>query len=139
MNVHTVMTPDPVVCSPDTRLTEVARIMRDRHIGDVLVGDHDGPIGILTDRDIVVRALAQQPDISALTAADVCSKDLFTVDPEASLEAVTELMERHSLRRIPVVDHGRPVGIVSLGDLAEHLDPRSLLGEISASPPDRRH
>jgi CBS domain-containing protein len=137
MDIRTVMTPDPVVCAPSTELHEVARIMRDRHIGDVLVGDEAGPWGIVTDRDIVVRALANQSDVRGTTVGDVCTSELCSVDVDASVDELISLMEEHTLRRVPVLSDGQAVGIVSIGDLAERLDPSSLLGEISAAPPDR--
>lgn len=136
MDIRTVMTPDPVVCDPSTSLQEVARIMRDEHIGDVIVGDERGPCGIVTDRDIVVRALAEQSNVSGTTVGEVCTNELQSVDVDASIDDLISLMDEHSLRRVPVVTGGKAVGIVSIGDLAERLDPRSLLGEISASPPD---
>jgi CBS domain-containing protein len=137
MDIRTVMTPDPIVCDPSTSLQEVARIMRDEHIGDVIVGDESGPCGIVTDRDIVVRALADQSNVSGTTVGDVCTGELRSVDVDASIDELISLMEEHSLRRVPVVNGGAAIGIVSIGDLAERLDPRSLLGEISASPPDK--
>lgn len=137
MDIRTVMTPDPIVCDPSTSLQEVARIMRDEHIGDVIVGDEHGPCGIVTDRDIVVRALADQSNVAGTTVGEVCTNELRSVDVDASVDDLIALMEEHSLRRVPVLSEGAVVGIVSIGDLAERLDRRSLLGEISAAPPDK--
>ena len=136
MDIRTLMTPDPVVCAPSTDLREVARLMRDHHIGDVIVGDESGPCGIVTDRDIVVRALAERSDVNGTTVGEVCTTELHSIDADASVDELISLMEEHSLRRVPVVSGGKAIGIVSIGDLAERLDPRSLLGEISAAPPD---
>ena len=137
MDIRQVMTPNPVICSPDTDVREVARIMRDQHIGDVLVGDDAGPRGIVTDRDIVVRALADKSDLSGTTVGEICTGELHSVDVDATTDELITLMDAHALRRVPVLSGGKAVGIVSIGDLAERLDRRSLLGEISAAPPDR--
>src|SRR5690606_20136946 len=115
---------------------EVARIMRDQHIGDVLVGDDTAPRGIVTDRDIVVRALAEKADLDGTTIGEICTGELHCVDADGSIDDLIALMEEHTLRRVPVLSGGKAVGIVSIGDLAERLDRRSLLGEISAAPPD---
>jgi CBS domain-containing protein len=136
LDIRTVMTPDPVVCPPETDLHEVARLMRDQHIGDVIVADATGPCGIVTDRDLVIRVLAEDGDVEGTTVGDVCSGPLHTIDVDASISDLIDVMEEHTLRRVPVMSNGEAVGIVSIGDLAERLDRRSLLGEISAAPPD---
>lgn len=92
-------------------------------------------VGIVTDRDLVVRGLAEE-GVDTLTLADVCSADLTTVAPDADPRAVIKLMSDRAVRRVPVVEDGRPVGIVSLGDLAARLDEQSVLGQISSAPPD---
>lgn len=137
MNVTDLMTTDLAICSRNTPLPDAARTMRDQAIGDVLVRDDDGRLcGIVTDRDLVVRALADGGDPSSKTLGEVCSGSVHTVKTDAEIGDVIALMERESLRRVPVVDGDRPVGIVSLGDLAERLDGNSALGKISAAPPD---
>jgi CBS domain-containing protein len=84
----------------------------------------------------VVRILAEGRDPAATTLADISSHDLTTVSPEDSVEQAVQLMREKAIRRLPVVEDGRPVGIVSLGDLAVERDPDSALGEISAAPPN---
>lgn len=136
MHISDYMTPNPTRCAATASLPEAARAMRDESIGDVLVCDQDDRlVGIVTDRDLVVRGLASD-DAGALTLGDVCSGDLTTVAPDADPRAVIKLMSERAVRRVPVVDDGRPVGIVSLGDLAARLDEQSVLGQISAAPPD---
>lgn len=137
MDIRELMTPDPVICPSTTEVHEVAQIMRDQQIGDVLVDDGSGSIGIVTDRDLVVRAMAAEADLAGTTVGEVCTSDVQCVDVDASIEDLIAVMEAHTLRRVPVLSDGEPVGIVSIGDLAAHLDPSSLLGEISAAPPDR--
>ena len=93
--------------------------------------------GILTDRDIVVRAVADGLDVTATHAGDVVSRELVLLSPEDTVERAISLMREHAVRRIPVVDGDRPVGIVSIGDLALERDQESALAEISAAPPNR--
>ena len=136
MKVSEVMTSDPVVCSADAGLAEAATVMRDRNIGDVLV-ERDGVVcGIVTDRDIVVRGLAEGRDPGNLTLADVATTDLRSVSPDDDVDAVLSKMEDGAVRRIPVVDGGRAVGILSIGDLAIERDRDSALGQISSAPPN---
>lgn len=133
--IRDVMTPDPVTVPSTTPLEQAARQMRDAGIGNVIVLDGEQVTGILTDRDIVVRAVAEGRD-SRTPVGDVTSRDLTTIAPDATLEAAVELMRERSIRRLPVVEAGRAVGIVSLGDLALERDPDSALGDISAAPPN---
>ena len=93
--------------------------------------------GLVSDRDLVVRALAEGADPDETTVARACSEDLVTVEPEEDLDRAVQLMREHSVRRIPVVEGGHPVGIVSLGDLAVERDPESALGDISAARPNK--
>ncbi|MFC8083331.1 CBS domain-containing protein [Streptomyces sp. NPDC057340] len=131
--VRDVMTGDPVTVEPLTSVTTVARIMRDRDLGAVLVTEGDRLRGLVTDRDLVVRSLAEGGDPGQTTVAGACSDDLVTVRPDEELDRAVRLMREHAVRRVPVVDHGHPVGIVSLGDLAMERDPESALGDISVA------
>ncbi|NVI92916.1 CBS domain-containing protein [Actinomadura sp. BRA 177] len=134
--VNEVMTPVPVAVSPDTSLVEVGDLMRQHGIGDVLVV-HEGRLrGLVTDRDIVIRAVAAQRDMSGTTAADICSTNMITVAPGADADEAVRLMREHAVRRVPVVDGDRPIGMVSIGDLAVQRDERSALADISAEPPN---
>jgi CBS domain-containing protein len=135
-HVRDIMTADPVTVEPQTSVAEVARLMRDEDLGVVLVTDGDDLRGVVTDRDLVVRCLSRGGDPEQTTVAGACSDELVTVGPDEDLGQAVELMREHSVRRIPVVDHGRPVGIVSLGDLAMERDPESALGDISAARPN---
>lgn len=132
--VRDVMTPRPVTVPPDALLIDAAEQMRDQDIGDVLVLDEDGRVrGIVTDRDIVVRALADGQEASITTVEEVCSPDVLTIDADEEADQAVRLMSEHAVRRIPVIDDGLLVGVVSLGDLAIERDPRSALGKISAA------
>lgn len=131
-----LMTPNPLTVSTDTPLLEAARHMRDDGIGDVIVTDGDTVCGIVTDRDIVVRAIADGLDPSATTVGDICSTDLVTMSPDDGVEDAVTLMRERALRRLPIVQNGRPVGIVSIGDLAIEGNGESALADISAAPPN---
>ena len=135
MELREVMTPNPTVCSADTSAAQAAQMMRDQGIGDVLV-QHDGSLGIVTDRDIVTRAVAAGRDPKQVTVGDICTRNVETVSPDMSVDDVIRLMSDKAVRRVPVVDAGKPVGIVALGDLAVDRDRRSLLADISAAPPN---
>lgn len=134
--VRDVMTPEPITVMSTTSLEQAARRMRDAGIGNVIILDGEQITGILTDRDIVVRAVAEGWDPGSTPVGEVASRELTTVSPDDSVEAAVNLMRERSVRRLPVVEGGRPVGILSLGDLALERDPDSALGDISAAPPN---
>jgi CBS domain-containing protein len=134
--VRDVMTRDPVTVEPLTSVTAVARLMRDRDLGAVLVTEGDRLRGLVTDRDLVIRAIAEGGDPEQTTVAGACSDDLVTVRPDEELVHAVRLMREHAVRRLPVVEDGRPVGIVSLGDLVMERDPESALGDISVARPN---
>jgi CBS domain-containing protein len=134
--IRELMTPNPMSMPGTASVHEAARAMRDEDIGDVLVIEHNQVCGIVTDRDIAVRIVAEEKDPAATALADICSHSLLTVKPSDKVEHAVRLMRTHAIRRLPVVEDGKAVGIVSLGDLAVERDPHSVLGEISAAPPD---
>jgi CBS domain-containing protein len=131
------MTQNPVTVQTTDSIVAAARSMRDGNIGDVVVVERGQIQGILTDRDIVVRALAEGRDPARTTVGEICSRELTTLGPSDSVHDAVTIMRDKAIRRLPVVDGGRPVGIVSLGDLAVERDPESVLGGISAAPPNR--
>lgn len=130
-----VMTPAPVTVPPHCSLMEAAAQMRRHGIGDVLVTEDDQLRGLLTDRDIVVRAVAAGRDMATTTVGEVCSRRVFTVSAADDADAAVRIMREHAVRRVPVIDHGRPVGVISLGDMAIERDAHSVLSDISAHPP----
>ncbi|MEV0169937.1 CBS domain-containing protein [Streptomyces sp. NPDC050803] len=134
--VRDVMTPGVVAVRPDASLVEAAQLMRAQDIGDVLVADGQRVVGMLTDRDIAVRAVADGVDPLTVSAQAVCTPDPVVVAPEDPVSAAVALMRRHAVRRLPVVEGGLPVGMVSLGDLAEAQDPDSVLADISRAAPE---
>jgi CBS domain-containing protein len=135
--IRDVMTPDPQTLPESTLVRVAAETMRANDIGDVIVSDDDGRItGILTDRDIVVRVVAEGRDPRATRIGDIASRELTAVEPDDPVDRAVDLMRERAIRRLPVVDHGKPVGIVSIGDLALERDPDSALADISAAPPN---
>lgn len=136
-SIRDVMTAQPTTMPKSTSILEAARAMRDGNIGDVIVMDNGQVCGIVTDRDIVVRAVVDERDMKKTTLAEICSQELSTVSPDDSLDDAVQLMRQKAIRRLPVIEGGAPVGIVSIGDLALSMDRRSALGDISAAPPNR--
>ncbi|MFJ1812455.1 MULTISPECIES: CBS domain-containing protein [unclassified Streptomyces] len=137
-HVSDIMTSNLVTVEPQTSVTAVARMMRDENVGAVLVTDGERLRGLVSDRDLVVRAVAGGGDPNDTTVAEACSDDLVTVGPDDDLRVAVQVMREHSVRRVPVVDEGQhPVGIVSIGDLAIERDAESALGDISAARPNR--
>jgi CBS domain-containing protein len=130
--VADLMTRSPATCPADAEIRAAAALMRDRDTGDVVVVDHDTVRGIVTDRDIVVRALAVGKGPETLLA-EVLSEQVVVVAPDDRIERVVDLMREHAVRRIPVVDGGRLAGVISIGDLAIERDPDSALADISAA------
>lgn len=135
--VREVMTNDPVTLSSDSTLSDAAREMREADIGSVIVLEDGSICGIVTDRDIVVRAIAQGLDPEGTTLSEVCTREPVTLSPEQEVDEAVSLMRERGIRRLPVEEAGRPVGMVSLGDLAIDRDKRSVLGQISSQPASR--
>lgn len=135
--VREVMTGDPVCLDTHATLCEAAEQMAERDIGDVLVLDGDNLVGIVTDRDIVVRALARHLDPEEATVSEILSGDIVSITADDSIDHAIELMRERALRRLPVCDGNEPIGVLSIGDLAEARDPSSALADISTAQPNR--
>jgi CBS domain-containing protein len=134
--IRDVMTTDPTTLPQDATVADAARRMRDEDIGDVLVV-RDGELSaILTDRDIAVRVVAEDRAPSETRLDEVASRDIATLSPDATIADAVRIMRSRALRRVPVVEDGRPVGIVSTGDLAVERDTGSALADISAAEPN---
>lgn len=136
--VREVMNKKPIKLDRSAAVVEAARQMRAASVGAVLVATDGRLAGIVTDRDIAVRVVAQGRDPSTTPLADVCSCELTTLSPDDDIDHAIEVMRSKAVRRLPVVDSSnQPVGIVSLGDLALERDPHSVLGRISAAAPNQ--
>ncbi|GAA1801772.1 CBS domain-containing protein [Planosporangium flavigriseum] len=135
--VRDVMTSHVVTLPRETTLAEAARTMREQDIGDIVVSDGAGPDGLVTDRDIVVRAVAEQRDPATTTIGEILTPDLVTVRPDDTVQSAALLMRDYAVRRVLVCEEDQTlVGIVSIGDLAEAIDPESVLGGISRAAPN---
>jgi CBS domain-containing protein len=131
--VADVMTKNPATIERGDSVAEAARLMARGDMGDVIVLDNGTVTGILTDRDIAVRLVAQEKDPRTPVAEVVSDSDLISTAPDMPLDQAVRLMRQHSVRRLPVLQGGRAVGIVSLGDLAIERDENSALADISAA------
>jgi CBS domain-containing protein len=130
--VRELMTAEPVTLNPAHSLVTAAQAMREQGIGAILVVDQGELKGLVTDRDIVVRAIADGKDPGSTSVAEVCSAELVTVAPDDDADQAVRRMREAGVRRIPVVENGRSVGVLSLGDAAIERDERSALADISA-------
>jgi CBS domain-containing protein len=132
--VREVMTQNVVTLPGSAPLTDAARRMKESDIGDVIVTADGNMCGLVTDRDIVVRAIAEGRDPQSTTLDEICTHEVATVGPDDSLEQAIGIIREQAVRRVPVVEGGRPVGIVSIGDLAIERDEDSPLADVSAAP-----
>jgi CBS domain-containing protein len=144
MRVEEVMTKSPACCTPDTNLRDVARMMVEYDCGciPVLEGDKKRkPVGVVTDRDICCRVVAEGRNPLDLTARDCMSSQCVTVTPETSIEECCDLMESNQVRRVPVVDSsGACCGIVAQADIARRASERrtaEVVREVSQPAPQR--
>jgi CBS domain-containing protein len=135
--VRDVMTPNPIRLPPDASVSEAAKMMRDAGVGAIVVEGGGSIHGLLTDRDIAIRVIAEDHDPAQTPVEKVCSKALTTLSPNDDSDHAVKLMRAKAIRRIPIVENGHTVGILSLGDLAQQRDPTSALGGISSAPPNQ--
>jgi CBS domain-containing protein len=131
--VREVMTSDPRTLDRSASVIEAARIMKEDDVGTVIVTDGDSVFGLVTDRDIVVRALAEGRSAEDTTVGDIASTDITALEPDDSIDDAIRQMRSQHIRRIPVVEDGKLKGILSIGDLALERDQESALAEISAA------
>lgn len=131
--ISDVMTRDPATVERDQPAAEAARRMAANDSGAVIVLDNGTVCGILTDRDIAIRLVAEDRDPSTPVADIVSDAELVTVGPDTTVDQAVQLIRGKAVRRLPVVEQGRAVGIVSLGDLAIERDEDSALADVSAA------
>ncbi|MFI7075314.1 CBS domain-containing protein [Micromonospora sediminicola] len=135
--ISDVMTRQVVYLPAETPLDEAARVMKESDIGDVVVTDGATLAGMLTDRDIVVRAVAERADPGTTTIGSIITREVVMIEQHCTANEAAALMRERNIRRVLVCDSDRKlVGIVSLGDLAMQLDPRSALSDISEAAPN---
>jgi CBS domain-containing protein len=117
-SVRDTMTENPRSIKASASVVEAARVMREEHIGSVPISDDEQLVGMITDRDITTRVVAEAADPTKTSVGDVNSRDLITVEPDTDLDEALQLMARHQVRRLPVLENGRLVGIVAQADIA---------------------
>jgi CBS domain-containing protein len=131
MKISQILTKNPEVISPDARICEAARLMREHDIGMLPVCDGERLVGSITDRDLAIRAVADGCDALSTKVRDIMTPEVFWCFDDAELEEVARLMEEKKIRRLPIINHKkRLVGIVSLGDLAVRSKNASLTEEV---------
>jgi CBS domain-containing protein len=126
-SISDVMTSNPRTIGADATVTEAARLMQEADTGVVPIVEGDRLVGTFTDRDIAVRVVAEQKDPTTTRVGEVASRDLITVDPQQDLDEALQLMAKHQVRRLPVVEEdGRLVGIIAQADVAQHASASAL-------------
>jgi CBS domain-containing protein len=137
MTVADLMREDVVTTPPDVPINEVATTMRDEVVGSVVVVEDSTPVGLVTDRDLAVRIVADRLDAGRMIAGDVMTGEPVTIGADAGVMELSETMCRESVRRMPVVDDGTLVGIVTLDDLGVLLTAElgNLAGVVEAESP----
>jgi CBS domain-containing protein len=120
--IRDVMTENPTTCEPKSSIVDCAKVMAREDVGPIPIVEGNRVVGLVTDRDIVVRAVAEGRDIKQTTVGDIASKDLITVTPDDDFNRALELMSQHQVRRIPVVEGDQLVGIISQADVARAAD-----------------
>jgi CBS domain-containing protein len=128
-NVKELMTERPTTCQTSASVVDAAKLMARQDVGPIPVVESDRLVGLVTDRDIAVRVVAEGRDPTSTTVGEIASKDLATVAPDDDLEQALTLMAKRQVRRLPVVDGDRVVGIVAQADVARHLE-EARTGEV---------
>jgi len=139
-SVRDAMTADPRSIGASASVVEAARLMREQHIGSLPVTQDDRLVGMITDRDITTRVVAESAVPETTSVGDVYSRDLISVEPNSDLDEALRLMARHQVRRLPVVENDRLVGIVAQADIALKESERTgeLVGAISEPSEEER-
>jgi CBS domain-containing protein len=117
-NIREVMTTDVRACEPNATVTDAAKLMAKEDVGPIPIVEEGRLVGLITDRDIVVRVAAEEKDPKATTVGQIASKDLVTVSPDTDLDEALALMAKRQVRRLPVVEGDRLIGIVAQADIA---------------------
>jgi CBS domain-containing protein len=136
MKIRELMTPAPVAVAPSDSVSEAAKAMREHSIGAVLIQGQGKLAGIVTDRDITVRVLAQGRDPRDVPVIEIASREIVAIGPDDDTGDAARLIAERGVRRIPVVEDGVAIGVISLGDLElARKEERTPLADISAAPP----
>ena len=131
-----IMSPAPICMPPGESVSAAAKAMKDHRIGTVLILADGRLSGLVTDRDITVRVLAEDRDPLTTRIGDICSSELVVLGPDDDVDQASRLIRERAVRRIPVLADGTPVGVVAIADLALDLGATSALSGISAASPN---
>jgi len=135
MKVQDIMTKDPETVGPGTYIGDVAKLMRDLDVGIIPIVSDDELKGVITDRDITIRVVAEGRNPDQVKVSEVASKQVVTIDPQQDLDEALRIMAKHQVRRLPVVEEdGKLVGVVAQADIARKGDDKQtgeLVEEIS--------
>jgi CBS domain-containing protein len=122
--IRELMTENPRTVTPDATVAEAAKLMRDEDAGIAPIAEDGRLTGVVTDRDITIRVVAEGKDPASTRVSECASSNVVTIDPQQDLDEVLRLMAQHQVRRLPVVEEdGKLVGIVAQADIARHVDP----------------
>jgi CBS domain-containing protein len=116
--IKDVMTSNPTTCEPQASVVDAAKVMAQEDVGSIPIVEGDRLAGVVTDRDIVIRVVAEGRDAQSTTVGDIASRDLVTVSPDDDLNRALELMAEKQVRRLPIVEGDKLVGIVAQRDIA---------------------
>jgi CBS domain-containing protein len=128
-SVKDVMTPNPKTVTPETGVVEAAKLMTSEDVGPLPVVESGRLVGIVTDRDLVTRVVAEGRDPGSTVVGDVCSKEPITVSPDDDLSHALTLLAQHQVRRLPVAEGNQVVGIVAQADIARE-ESHAAVGEV---------
>lgn len=115
--IREAMRVNPLICEPDVTIREVAQMMRKHRVGSSIVVSSDKPIGIITESDILKKVVAEGKDVNKVLVKDVMTSPLVSIDPYATLEDAMRVMNKHNIRRLPVMEKGKLVGIITEKDI----------------------
>ena len=124
--IREVMTPSPETVEPGQPVAEAAKLMKQADVGMIPVVQEGQLSGTVTDRDIVLRVIAEGKSPASTTVGEIASGEIVTVDPEQELEEALELMAKHQVRLLPVVENGRLIGVLAQADVAREGDEREV-------------
>jgi CBS domain-containing protein len=116
--IRDVMTPNPTTCKPQASVVDAAKVMAQEDVGSIPIAEGDRLGGVVTDRDIVIRVVAEGRDAQSVTVGEIASRDLVTVSPDDDLDRALELMAENQVRRLPVIEGDKLCGIVAQRDIA---------------------
>lgn len=111
-----------VQATPDTNLQQIAELMNQNHVGCIPVCNEEQVVGFVTDRDIVTRAIASKLDCNSTKVSDIMNTKIIKTTPDTEIDEAIETMKKNQIRRLPVIENNKIIGVLSIGDIAQTLD-----------------